>query len=295
MSVKVFLPRNKPTIRFQSLDKLEIPDEILRLARQYDPTVHKSADLPGHCEQCQGAKWLRADWPVGHPRFGQFDPCPACNTAAANRQGRHGIFSVDYDRTFEELKRFPGSNAYQAGQEIKAILKRGWGGAYIWSQGFGNAKTEILKIAVAEWVRMGNDGRFSLFADLIDDMKEAYDDRPAQPGGDEWDRASAYQRLRIVQTMPLLAIDELEEVSLTAYTSNTRFRLFNERYERATRMFTGITLIASNVPPSQLPPKLQSRFSDLDFMIPLEVTGKDVRPAMSQFRNHPTQTGGGSK
>lgn len=291
MAVKVFITQPAKSSRMQTLEKMEIPESIVKLARQYDPAVHKSADLAGRCEMCQGVQWLRADWPIGHPRFGQFDPCPACNPAAATRQGRHGIFSVDYDRSFEDLKRFPGSNAYQVGQEIKTILERGWGGAYIWSQGFGNAKTEIIKLAVAHWIRMGNDGRFSLFADLVDEMKEAYNDQP-QAGGDEWDRASAYQRLQIIQNLPLLAIDELEEVTLTAYTSNTRFRLFNARYERATRMFTGITLIASNVPPSQLPPKLQSRFSDPDFMVPLEVTGKDARPAMYQFRVHPS---GGEK
>jgi len=266
---------------------------LTALAAQYDPAVHKPAGGPASCPICQGAQWLRSDWPVGHPRFGQFDPCPACNAAAKFNRGRHGIYNVDYDLTFDGLQRFPGSNAPQIGQEIKAILERGWGGVYLWSQGFGNAKTELLKIAVAEWVRMGNDGRFALFADLVDEMREAFGNDQPQPGADQWDRSSAYQRLQMMQAIPLLAIDELEEVSLTTYTTNTRFRLFNERYERTTRMYSGITLIASNVPPGSLPPKLQSRFSDPDFMVTREVTGKDVRPAMAEFRAHPT--GGGVK
>lgn len=276
MAVKVFdVARNDPIVQKMTAEKLRA------LAAIYDPQIHKPKPA---CETCGGVRYVRNNHPIGHPDFGGVYPCPSCNRGTKER-GRAGIFRADYNLTWADLLDFPESNAVQAGELVARILERGWGGVYLWGD-YGTAKTEILRIAVAEWIRnTGNDARFILFADLLDEMTEAFKEQKKE--GDEWDRASAFGRLQLFQRVPLLALDEIEEINLTSYSSNTRFRLFNDRYERATRLFEGVTLISSNIPPSNLPDKLQSRFSDPDFMVTFHVTGRDVRAAMAEFRNHP--------
>lgn len=268
----------------QRLDKnlLEkaLPETFRALAARYDPAVHQPAGGAA-CATCQGTRYIRADWPVGHPRFGTLDACPVCNPVKV--KGRHGLFTPDYALTWDSLIPFQGSNARAVADCLAGLLARGYGGMYLWSATFGNAKTELLKIAVAEWVRAGRDGRFILFGDLLEEIKQAFD-APAAPTADPYEAASAFERLQYFQRLPLLALDELEEAHMTNYANDIRFRLFNERYERATRLGEGITLITSNLPPTSLPPKLFSRFSDPDFMTFVEVKGKDARPSMNKFR-----------
>ncbi len=226
------------------------------------------------CNLCNDVGFIRGNFPVGHPQFGKVKPCPQCNQRARTFPDRWGMLPNDYDLEWGDLLNFPGSNALQALATVREVIESGCGGVYLWGA-YGVAKTAILKITSAEWIRTGKHGAYVMFSDLLDELRGAYDQANPQ--------AAAMEQLREWQGSSMLAIDELDKARSTEFVNETRFRIFDRRYERATREGTGVTLIASNAPPSSLPRALQSRFSDARFMQVVELTGRDVRPIMGKL------------
>lgn len=221
------------------------------------------------CSHCDGVGYLRmGDFPVGDPRFGKTQPCPKCNSRQMQHSDRFGMLARDYGLTWESLLDIRGSNSRAVLDKVRQVVERGYGGVYLWG-GYGMAKTAILKIAMAEWIRAGRYGVYLLFSDLLDEIRAGFEKDTSQ---------SAYERLREWGGYSFLAIDELDKARATEFVQETQFRLLDKRYEQVTRAEETLTLIASNEPPKNLPPALYSRFSDPRFMTVLELTGRDVRP-----------------
>lgn len=228
-----------------------------------------AVQTPPACENCQGVGFVSlGEFEIGDPRFGKIKPCPRCNPRRVSAPDRFGMLHTDYDLCWRDLVAVPGSNALAALRAVRGVVEAGCGGVYLWGP-YGVAKTAILKIATAEWLRTGRFGAYLLFSDLLDEIRAGF-------GGEA--QASAYERLQTWGGYAFLALDELDKARATEFAQETQFRLLDRRYERVTRAWESVTLIASNEPPSSLPPALRSRLSDPRFMTVIELTGRDVRP-----------------
>lgn len=254
---------------------------IREVIAHYQDEIKQKAGLlaqaPTHkpaCSLCNGIQFIRmGDFPVGDPRFGKTQSCPKCNPRHIQHADRFGMLATDYDLEWNCLLDLPDSNARAISHQVREVVERGYGGVYLWG-GYGMAKTAILKIATAEWLRAGEYGAYLLFSDLLDEIRAGFDKDTG---------ASAYERLREWGGYPFLAIDEMDKARATEFMQETQFRLLDRRYERVTRSQETITLIASNEAPKGLPPALRSRLSDPRFMTVLELTGRDVRPIADKF------------
>ena len=221
------------------------------------------------CETCLGSEYVRVDVAVDHPQFGRALPCPSCAPNDVAYPGSDGLLPPDRNLSWADIKHAEGSNVRDIMRVISKTLEAGVGGVYIWGS-FGLAKTLLLKVAAAEYQRMGGHSTYANFTDMLDDLRAVYDtDHP---------QFAAIQQMSKWSGVSLLAIDEFDKARMTEFASEYPFRILDKRYETATRMSKGVTLIASNDPPTGLPPSIQSRLSDQRFMQVLEITGRDFRP-----------------
>lgn len=221
------------------------------------------------CDVCGGLGYVRMEVPINDPRFGKLSPCPNLPPTSSIYEG-HGLTPTDLSLTFRDV--IERENVLDAVKAIRGALRRGGGLGYLYG-GAGLAKTRLLKIACAEWVRIGR-GLYHLTTqkDILDDMRTAFDD-------DEPQRAIRDKQKKY-EEYPLLAIDELTVERSTEFKVEQFFHLVNKRHELGTEQgLPVLTLMAGNVSPTQLDFRIMDRLSDgRNFVVKL--TGESFRPAM---------------
>lgn len=226
------------------------------------------------CATCGDIGYVRVNYEPGHPMFGKILPCPDCKQApVASEPDEYGLLPADRALTWQNVIGGLDASIDRAAAAVKTMLARGWGWVYLWG-GFGTAKTMILKIAVAEALRSGDPAVYLTLAGMMDEIREAYDAKAPQ--------AEAVRKIRWFSTLPVLAIDELDKINATGFVEERRFQILNARYEAATRQGYGVTLLAANVPPGDLPGALASRVGDGRFTV-VHITAKDMRPLGQEF------------
>lgn len=227
------------------------------------------------CITCFDVGFIRGNFEPGHPMFGKVLPCPDCSMAAPvlSEPDEYGLLPADRALVWQSVVSGLDSSIDRAVAAVKTMLARGYGWVYLWG-GYGTAKTTILKIAVAEALRSGEFAVYLSMADMMDSIREAYDLKSPQ--------AEAARKIRWFSTLPVLAIDELEKTKSTEFVDERRFQILNARYEAATRQAYGVTLLAANVPPGDLPGALASRVGDGRFAV-VHITAKDMRPLGGEF------------
>ena len=239
----------------------------------------QSAPVPAHaakilcvpnCEICGGIGYVRNDVPVWHPHFGKTFPCPNLPANSSIWHG-HGLSARDLESlTWSRI--VDRENVSDAVDALVSALRRGGGLGYLYG-GAGLAKTKLLKILCAEWVRSGNGlFHFTTQKEILDDMRTAFDD-------DEPQRAIRDKQLKY-ESFPLLAIDEVTIERSTDFKIEQFFHLLNKRHEAGTEDRKRIlTVMAGNISPSQLDYRITDRLSDgRNFVVRL--TGESFRPAM---------------
>lgn len=227
------------------------------------------------CEHCSGTGYIRSDAPVGHPKFGRIEYCPNVDRwslPGAHRYGltKHEIVSMDWSsiavRDFVE----------PAIAKIEAAIKQGFGWVYVHGT-FGVAKTFLLKATIARLLRAGEEAAYVRMATIIDNLREAYDEKSNGRG------VSDRNRLDWWAEFPFLAIDEFDRVRATEFAQERQFVLMDRRYENAIRG-NSVTIIASNRSPDQLltdgiDPYLVDRIEDGRFA-QVEIAGPGFRRTM---------------
>ena len=249
-------------------------EEILEDMRSRFPPGVVPATRKVFCQTCNDTGAVSAGAPIGHPMFGKIFPCPACQSGKSIANGaspdEYGLLPSDRALAWGDvLDLHTVSNTSEAKMAIKATLERGYGWVYLWGN-YGTAKTTLLKIAVAEYLRkQALPAVYARMSDIMDEIRAGYDSKTPN--------TEAIRRLRWWSSVPLLAIDEAEKVNETGMVEERRFQLLDTRYEAATRQRFGITLIAANVAPRAMPATIASRISDGRFTV-VHLTGKDFRP-----------------
>jgi hypothetical protein len=230
---------------------------------------------PPVCDYCNGVGYVRVNVDIGHPQFGQVLPCPKCTVKASGFEpDNYGLLPSDRSLTWADIIDLNGRNVYEAKRAIQAVLERGWGWVFLYGT-YGTAKTTLLKVAIAEFLRTeGEQAVYTTMIDVMDEIRAAYDAKSPNQ--------EAINRLRWWSSLPLLAIDEAEKINETEFVKERRFQLLDARYWSATQQHYGITLIAANVAPEGLPGAIASRIKDGRF-IAMKLTGFDARPIAHTF------------
>lgn len=248
-----------------------------RMAAQGLSATPPEAPAP-KCATCQDRGVVGL--PPDDPDYGRLMPCPHC--APKSTRSIYGLTLAEQAYTWSTLKPLPvtiasrGSVAHttadRVGGRIAAHLA-GNPGAFIFLYGpFGLGKSRLIKTAVAEALRSGIRAHYANMADILEDIKDAYD--ATDP------RDSARARCQRWRELPFLAMDELDKVYATDWAKAEMFRLFNARYDAA---MDGIaaTIMASNQPPEVTSEALASRAHDGRALF-IELSGRDIRPSMER-------------
>lgn len=245
-----------------------LPTGLKRRAEEIPPS--KAPD----CNTCGDSGYVRAALPSDHPLFGRLFPCPDCNHRAQAEPDAFGLLPADRLMAWSDILDDWDVSIAAAKRAVQEALSQASGWVYIWGE-FGTAKTVLLKIAVAEYLRShAKPAVYLRMVDLIDEIRSAYDT--------QFPLTAAMQKVRWYSTLPLLAVDELEKVNSTGFVEERRFQILDARYEAATRQGYGITLLAANVPPESLPGALASRVNDDRFRV-VHITAEDMRPYTGEF------------
>jgi DNA replication protein DnaC len=230
------------------------PDEI-----EETPALCKT-----DCPTCHGLRFVRSDAKMGETDFGKIFPCPQSDPFKRYNKllGLIGDEQkLSWTSIAEDASVMKGVNA------VRNAIERGYGWVFLWGS-YGLAKTLILKVAVAEYVRATrNPASYLRMAEIIDHLRGAFD---AQDPSSE-----SARRLDIWSDLPLLCIDEFDRIRNTEYAVERRFVLMDRRYEQACRQ-NSVTLMASNTDPDSMEGYLTDRIHDGRFAI-VHLTGKSVR------------------
>ncbi len=226
-----------------------------------------------NCEICHGSGWMRVDVSMDHPLFGKVLPCD--NAPITHPYfDRFGLLPSERENlNWQSLRNL--DNVLEAAEKTREIVKSGWGMVYLWGDN-GKAKSLLLKICVADWLRKKRGGaQFVMMADLLDDLRIALAD--PDNGARQYRSRNEYW-----QGIPLLAIDEIDVMNHTEFATERRFIILDRRYERAMNEHESLTLMASNEPPDQLPRSIYDRIRDGRNII-IRLTGESVRPALRRI------------
>jgi len=226
------------------------------------------SDCSSDCEICHGAGFVRYDVPIGHSYFGKVFPCPNRNFSGFY-QVDSGLDASEYKLDWSAIVDI--NNIHKVVDTIREIINRGYGWITLWG-GSGLAKTTLLKIAVAVYIRdKKKRAGYARMVDIIDNLRGAYDSENAM--------SESQRRLDAWTSMPLLSIDEFERINETKYASERKFVLADSRYEAALRE-KSITIIATNKNPEEYDGYLYDRMRDGRFEL-IHLEGKSARPIMT--------------
>lgn len=167
------------------------------------------------CPICHGALWVRQDLPVDHPDFGKLVPCPNADLFTIYGS-RTGIDETERGLSWSSIVDREDSNVFEAVQTVQYILQKGYGWVVLHG-GYGLAKTLLLKIATVENIKAGRLSAYARMAEVIENMRKAYDTESPQ--------AEAESRLNFWAGLPLLCLDEFDRVRSTPFETEKRFVL----------------------------------------------------------------------
>ena len=217
------------------------------------------------CEICRGIGWLRLDKQPWEKGFGDMVPCH--NSAKYVFAKKSGLEPEEWYASWGSVADI--NNAGDAVDAVRRVIQRGHGWVYLWGKP-GLAKTLILKIAVAESIRLGRETNYVRMVEIIDSLKKSFEQKGS------W--GEDIRRLEKWSDVPALAIDEFDRIQATEWADNRRFLLLDKRYSDAC-LRRSLTIFASNADPKGFEDYLSSRIHDGRFFV-VKLSGMDVRPRM---------------
>jgi DNA replication protein DnaC len=209
----------------------------------------------------------------GHPDFGRAFPC-SCRlerVSAARLQDlrRAGNLEVLSRMTFETFKpegyglppkqRENLKRAYQLARRY-AEDPQGW---LILLGGYGCGKTHLAAAIANYRVDRGQAVLLVVVPDLLDHLRATFN--PESPVGYD-------ERFEAVRNAPLLILDDLGTHSVTPWTQEKLYQIFNYRYNARLP-----TVITSNHTLEEIDLRLRSRMSDPDLCQVYRIESRDFR------------------
>jgi hypothetical protein len=155
-------------------------------------------------------------------------------------------------------KIIPGvSDAEKGLAFVRPAVERGYGMGMMFGT-WGQGKTLLMKIAVAEFIRMGKRARYVSLTRMMDDIRRAYDVKEAK-------MTALVDKIREWENLDLLAIDEIDKEAGTEWAESRFFDLVDQRWVLGVRR-QALTIFSSNYGKiAELPGYLRSRIQDNRF------------------------------
>lgn len=250
----------------------ELQDEIAYLKNHPNEASYRAEQeclCSFGCPICRGAGWVRKDFPFGHAEFGRMAPCPRRDPLSMFNFANTGL-TEDEIRGLNWEKLLDSESKQKSQKAIEAIIEKGWGWCYLWGES-GNAKTLALKCAVADFLRKGVHARCVRMAEILEDLREAYD---VESGG----QRLAREKLESWAAAPVLAIEEFDRFRENEFALEKVAALMDRRYQTA-MSGQSITLMASNKSPEHYEGYLRSRLEDTRFFV-VHLDDIDLRAGM---------------
>jgi DNA replication protein DnaC len=243
--------------------QLTSPEELELARREY---IRSVAVCDPECPLCGGSGMIQ-DAPLPGEPVGRWRECPNYYSKRLRANAEvYGMAASEIELMDWQLVEDIGC-AWKAMAQVRATLEAGYGWVFLWGD-HGQAKTLLLKIAVAVTLRSGRLAAYTNMVGILDNLKRAFDAGPGEDPGAE-------SKIEWWQKIPLLAIDEFNRVKESEWANERRFALMDMRYVQAVRHET-VTLIASNTPPDQQDSYLRDRILDGRFEV-IELKGPSVR------------------
>ncbi len=166
--------------------------------------------------------------PFGHPVFGRYFPCPACNADAVIAAS--GLNPLERKITFADIETKGRPGAARMMSAAQSFISSGRNGFFTIHGGFGNGKSTILKAIVNDCLTAGVEARYITMNEVMVYAREAFD---SSQSGD-----SDYGRIAKLAKTTVLVIDELDKARVTDYAREVQTHLFDVRYRNAHQLGT---------------------------------------------------------
>jgi hypothetical protein len=157
------------------------------------------------CKTCGGSGYIRDEKSSVKV---ELKVCPnyrasSLNKAIAHGEGRGGLTAHEI-KTLDWNCVIPGiSDGHKAMQFVKPATERGYGMGIMLGK-WGQAKTLLMKIAVANFIRQGKRAHYVKLTTMMDDIRTAYDER-------ENKMTALVTKIREWQNLDLLCLDEIDK------------------------------------------------------------------------------------
>lgn len=246
------LPTLNATARWPtSLTARQALEEKQRQAKSAYRIIGQPVVTSYACETCNDTGWV--DAPLQNGLQNQ-EHCPNCynRRQAARLQAICGLNDLERRVKLSDVKVIdPDSGTARMVKAAAVFIASPIG--YLTIHGTcGNAKTLTLQAVVNHFVNHNVLAIYTTFADAVAYIKDAFSEGATD---------SAQARVNRLQTVPVLAIDELDKVKSTDWVREVETQLLDRRYRDGLAGKCG-TLIAMNGSLSDLQSHIASRLKD---------------------------------
>lgn len=191
--------------------------------------------------------------------------------APANELRYCGLFQDEIDNLTWDKVKADVSGGLQGVQTVRAFYTQGYGMVYLGGSS-GQAKTLLLKIAVATATRAGMRARYVDLRDVLQNLRASFQR--------EYHNDEFSARMKDWIDIPVLALDEIDKCNDTPWAREQVFYLVDKRYTGAVRQ-TSLTILAGNQIGDEMASYISSRLHD-DRGAFVVLDGPDGRRVMSK-------------
>lgn len=163
--------------------------------------------------------YIRYDVPVGHPHFGQTEPCPTCHakTMAARKRFmgplEGHLSQCRFDNFYDQYNKVALDHARAfAGEPVGVLVL--WGGN-------GRGKTHLLAAIYNQLQTYGVPAKYLSLPDLTSGLRSLISDET---------HGSPETLYQYISGFPIVLIDDIDYADMRRWTREQMFRLFNRRY-----------------------------------------------------------------
>jgi len=243
------------------------------------PPTPRAGEPANACVTCAGAHYVRFDVPLGHPRFGTYQPCPVCGEAfidaqraraAETRIARLRAESGDAlppGRTFETFDPRPYQrNALEAALAFTAEPT----GLFTLLGPPGVGKTHLAASIAHRFAASRGDAVYLTAMTIMERIQARYGREPDPDDVDVVDTLKA---------APLLVIEEYGREGVSQHARDKLFGIINARYgrEQPTVIVSNLTLREIDAHDPALRSRLTDTHGDCRAATAVAIVGPDYR------------------
>lgn len=219
------------------------------------------------CEKCNDLGWLSVD-----REDGKGSRLIECDCKLPDRfkkmQAICGLAGPELFASLDQISALPYSATARMIDAAQQFINRPVGMLTIYGT-CGNAKTVMQQAIVNACLARNIGAIYTTLYDLIGYVREAYQDNATD---------SAWFRMKRLQDIPVLCIDEMDKVKQSDWVREVETQLLDTRYRRGIAGELG-TVLAMNGDIEDLPTHLLSRIRDGRNVI-VKNNDRDMRPLM---------------